>query len=170
MILHASQMHDVGKIGIPDQILLKPGRLDHEEMALMQTHTAIGGRIFDDTDDEMLLMARVIALSHHEKWDGSGYPAGLSGEMIPIEGRICAVCDVFDALTSERPYKRAWPVEDAVKFLTDNAGRHFDPHLVPLFIKILPEILAIREKYRDPDPDSTDPERTNPPTANPPSG
>jgi putative two-component system response regulator len=151
LIRHASQMHDVGKIGIPDHILLKPGRLDAAEMATMKRHTEIGARIFEDTDDELLAMARVIALTHHERWDGAGYPAGLRGEDIPIEGRICAVCDVFDALTSERPYKKAWTVEEAIAHLRDNAGQHFDPELVQHFVEILPEILEIRDRYRDPE-------------------
>ena len=149
-ILHASQMHDLGKIGIPDGILLKPGRLDPDEMAIMRTHSTIGASVFDDTDDDLLLMARSIALTHHEKWDGSGYPRGLKGTDIPIEGRISAICDVFDALMSERPYKKSWPLDQAVAFMIENAGSHFDPELVAKFQEILPEILAIQAEFRDP--------------------
>ena len=149
-ILHASQMHDLGKIGIPDGILLKPGRLDPDEMAIMRTHSTIGASVFDDTDDDLLLMARSIALTHHEKWDGSGYPRGLKGTDIPIEGRISAICDVFDALMSERPYKKGWPLDQAVAFMIENAGSHFDPELVVKFQEILPEILAIQAEFRDP--------------------
>jgi putative two-component system response regulator len=148
-ILHASQMHDLGKIGIPDRILLKPGRLDADEMAIMRTHSTIGASVFDDTDDDLLLMARSIALTHHEKWDGSGYPNGLKGTGIPIEGRISAICDVFDALMSERPYKKGWPLDKAVAFMSENAGSHFDPELVARFQDILPEILAIQTEFRD---------------------
>ncbi len=149
-ILHASQMHDLGKIGIPDAILLKPGRLDADEMALMRTHSSIGAAVFDDSDDELLVMARSIALTHHEKWDGSGYPNGLKETDIPIEGRICAVCDVFDALISNRPYKKAWPLDRVVAFMAENAGSHFDPTLVQLFQEILPDLLVFQDEFRDP--------------------
>lgn len=149
MILFASPMHDVGKIGIPDHILLKPGKLTPDEWEIMQTHAQLGADILADNESEMIQMARTIAISHHEKWDGSGYPAGLKGEDIPIEGRIAAICDVFDALTSWRPYKKSWSVEDAVNFLEENAGSHFDPNLVPMFIEVLPDILSIREQHQD---------------------
>ncbi len=149
MILYASPMHDVGKIGIPDHILLKPGKLTPEEWKTMQTHAELGADILADNDSEMVRMARRIALTHHEKWDGSGYPNGLKGEDIPIEGRIAAVCDVFDALTSWRPYKQAWSVEEAVSFMQENAGSHFDPQLVPLFLKVLPDVIAIRDLHQD---------------------
>lgn len=148
-ILLAAPMHDIGKIGIPDKILLKPGKLDPDEWEIMKTHVTIGADLLDGTDIPLLIMARNIALSHHEKWDGSGYPNGLAGEAIPIEGRICAICDVFDALTSERPYKKAWPVEEAIAFLRQQKGRHFDPRLVDLFETILDKILAYRGAHLD---------------------
>lgn len=148
-ILNASPMHDVGKIGIPDAILRKPGKLDAEEWKVMASHVEIGGRIIGEHETGLLAMARRIALSHHEKWDGSGYPRGLSGEDIPIEARIVAVADVFDALTSERPYKHAWPVDEAVELLQRERGRHFDPVLIDLFIEHLPEILEIRGRWTD---------------------
>ncbi|MDV7340737.1 response regulator [Terasakiella sp. A23] len=149
LILQASPMHDVGKIGIPDNILLKPGRLTPEERGVMETHVEIGVDIIGKFDSPMLGMARQIAATHHEKWDGSGYPKKLKGEDIPLAGRIAAICDVFDALTSERPYKEAWPLEKAVNFLQDNAGSHFDPTLIKLFIEIIPDVVALREKHPD---------------------
>lgn len=149
LILHASPMHDIGKIGIPDAILLKPGKFEPEEWAIMQTHAEIGARLLDGDDSDLMRMAREIAISHHEKWDGSGYPHGLAGEAIPQAGRIAALADVFDALTSERPYKKAWAVEDAVKLIKDNSGSHFEPLLVEHFLDKLPEILAIRQRYSD---------------------
>lgn len=148
-ILLAAPMHDIGKIGIPDSILLKPGKLEPDEWAIMQTHVTIGADLLAGTDIPLLEMARNIALSHHEKWDGSGYPRGLSGTAIPIEGRICAICDVFDALTSERPYKKAWPIEEAVAFLRQQKGQHFDPQLVDLFETILDEVLSYRSAHLD---------------------
>lgn len=149
LIVNASPMHDIGKIGIPDAILLKPGKLDADEWEIMQRHVAIGGEILSQDDSELMKMAYTIAMSHHEKWDGSGYPRGIKGEAIPIEGRISAICDVFDALTSERPYKKAWSVEDALALIAENSGSHFDPKLVVLFKKVLPDILKIREHYSD---------------------
>jgi len=148
-MLLAAPMHDIGKIGIPDSILLKPGKLEPDEWAIMQTHVTIGADLLAGTDIPLLEMARNIALNHHEKWDGSGYPRGLAGTDIPIEGRICAICDVFDALTSERPYKKAWPVEEAVAFLRQQKGQHFDPHLVDLFETILDEVLSYRSAHPD---------------------
>lgn len=145
----AAPMHDIGKIGIPDYILLKPGKLDDDEWEIMKTHVDIGADLLAGTDVPLLSMARNIALTHHEKWDGSGYPRGLKAEEIPIEGRICAICDVFDALTSERPYKRAWPIEDALQYLRQQAGSHFDPDLIPLFEKILDEVLTFRVQHMD---------------------
>ncbi|CAG0953899.1 partial Cyclic di-GMP phosphodiesterase response regulator RpfG, partial [Rhodocyclaceae bacterium] len=146
LMLHASPMHDVGKIGIPDAILLKPGRFEPHEWEIMKTHATIGGDILEDGDSDLLMLARTIALSHHEKWDGSGYPHGLVGEAIPQAGRIVAVADVFDALTSSRPYKQAWPVEEAVAHIKDGAGSHFDPAVAAVFLASLPEILAIRDR------------------------
>ncbi len=148
-LLNAAPLHDVGKIGIPDRILQKPGKLDAEEWAIMQTHAAIGANIIGEHERGVLAMARRVALGHHEKWDGSGYPAGLAGEAIPIEARIVAVADVFDALTSERPYKRAWPVEEALAYLHENAGRHFDPTLVELFTALKSQVLEIMERWAE---------------------
>lgn len=145
-LLATSPMHDVGKIGISDTILLKQGKLSPQEFATMQAHTTIGGQILSG-NAPLLSMAREIAQSHHEKWDGTGYPLGLRGEEIPLVGRICAIADVFDALTSDRPYKSAWSVDRAVSLIQEEAGRHFDPKLVEVFLTCLPEILRIREVY-----------------------
>lgn len=151
LILEASPMHDVGKIGIPDNILLKPGRLTPEEREIMNTHVEIGVDIIGDFQSPMMDMAREIAATHHEKWDGSGYPRGLKGEDIPISGRIAAISDVFDALTSERPYKKAWSLEATTTYMQDNAGTHFDPRLLGLFFEIIPEVVALREDHPDED-------------------
>ena len=144
LLFHAAPMHDVGKIAITDRILLKPGRLNREEFALMKTHCSIGAELLSGHDSELLSLAQRIALTHHEKWNGSGYPQGLCRENIPMAGRISAVSDVFDALTTDRPYKKAWPFEDAVAELAKQKGSHFDPRLVDLFIENLP---AIKEVY-----------------------
>lgn len=154
-LLNAAPMHDIGKIGIPDRILLKPGKLDEEEWNIMRQHPYIGYKIIGDHDSSLLKVAAEIAFTHHEKWNGQGYPRGLKGEVIPLEGRIVAIADVFDALTSVRPYKPAWPIEKAVQLLRDEAGRHFDPDLVELFIGRLPEILAIRSQWQEDDPKSS---------------
>ncbi|CAN7723891.1 two-component system response regulator [Pseudorhodoferax sp. LjRoot39] len=148
-LLHAAPMHDVGKIGIPDHILRKPGQLTAEEWAVMRSHAAIGADIIGQHDSGVLHIAAKIALSHHEKWDGSGYPNGLAGETIPLEARIVAIADVFDALTSVRPYKAAWSVDDAVALLEREAGKQFDPALVPVFVDILPQVLVIRARFSD---------------------
>jgi putative two-component system response regulator len=148
-LLHAAPMHDVGKIGIPDRILQKPGPLDADEWKIMQSHAIIGAEIIGEHDRGVLALARQIALTHHEKWDGSGYPNGLAGEDIPLVGRICAIADVFDALTSIRPYKKAWTEEEAVAFLIKQKGMHFDPALVELFIAQLPAIRAIRQRWAE---------------------
>lgn len=149
LLLDAAPMHDIGKIGIPDRVLLKPGKLDPEEWKLMKTHVDIGVDILSGDDSEILKTARVIAEHHHEKWDGSGYPKGLKGTEISIEGRIVAICDVFDALTSKRPYKEPWSVEEATKFVEDQKGKHFDPTLIDHFMKILPDILEIKTVFSD---------------------
>lgn len=151
MILQAAPMHDVGKLGTPDHILLKPGRLTPEEFDIMKRHAPDGYEILRDSSSPMLQMAARIALSHHEKFDGSGYPNGTRGEDIPLEGRIVAVADVFDALTSERPYKKAWPVDDAVKLLKDGRGAHFDPACVDAFLSNWDGVMAIKDHYRDED-------------------
>jgi len=150
LLLRASPMHDIGKIGIPDHILFKPGKLDAYEWKIVKSHTTRGAEILSGGDgSELIRMARDIALEHHEKWDGSGYPNGLKGENISLAARIVAICDVFDALTSERCYKKAWSVEKAVAEIENNKGLHFDPVLVEKFMKILPKILAVMEKFRD---------------------
>jgi putative two-component system response regulator len=131
---HAAPLHDIGKIGIPDSILLKNGKLDEQEWEVMKRHPEIGAGIIGEHRDPMLAMARDIALSHHEKYDGSGYPYGLEGEEIPLAARVVAIADVFDALSAPRPYKGAWPVDHAIAFLREQRGRHFDPMLVDLFV------------------------------------
>jgi putative two-component system response regulator len=153
-LLMATPMHDIGKVATPDRILLKPGKLDAGEWEIMKQHTIAGYEILKDSQSELLQMAALIALSHHEKFDGSGYPNGMKGEDIPLCGRICAVSDVFDALTSERPYKHAWPVEEAIAEIDRLAGTHFDPDLVDAFHATLPSILEIRERYQDEAPDA----------------
>ncbi|MDD0843396.1 two-component system response regulator [Pseudomonas sp. Gutcm_11s] len=148
-LLNAAPMHDVGKIGIPDAILQKNGKLDDAEWAVMRQHAQIGAEIIGEHDSGLLQMARTIALTHHEKWDGSGYPNGLKGEDIPLAGRIVAIADVFDALTSVRPYKPAWSVEEAVELLRRESGRHFDPQLVELFLSQMPAILEIKARWAE---------------------
>ncbi|MCK5022621.1 MAG: two-component system response regulator [Candidatus Aenigmarchaeota archaeon] len=149
MLLNASPMHDIGKIGIPDHVLLKPGKLDAEEWTIMKTHVDIGVEILSGSDSELMDMASEVAQNHHEKWDGSGYPQAIAGEDIPLTGRVVAVADVFDALTTERPYKEAWPVEKAIEFLKEQSGKHFDPKLVEQFLGIMPDILNIRTEYSE---------------------
>ncbi len=150
LVFNAAPMHDVGKIGIPDSVMLKPGPLNDEEWAIMKTHPVIGAEIIGDPQgSELLEVAVSVAKTHHEKWNGQGYPNGLSGEDIPIEGRVVAIADVFDALTSERPYKKAWSVEESIELMKREAGMHFDPQLIPLFVDILPEILKVKAAYAD---------------------
>ncbi|MFS1438136.1 two-component system response regulator [Shewanella sp. 10N.286.48.A6] len=151
LLMHAAPMHDVGKIGISDAILKKTDKLDFDEFEQMKKHCEIGAEILGEQDSELMDVAQTIALTHHEKWDGSGYPNGLSGEDIPLYGRIVAVADVFDALTSKRPYKEAWPVEKALELLKKEAGTHFDPQLVPLFVEKLDQILEIKAKFNESD-------------------
>ena len=142
MLRHASAMHDVGKIGIPDSVLLKPGRLDGPQWETMRSHPVIGAEILAGSRSPVVQLGQTIALAHHERWDGSGYPAGLAGEEIPIEARICAICDVFDALLSERPYKRPWPLQDAIEEIHRESGHHFDPRLVELFLQMAKRLHA----------------------------
>ncbi len=149
LILQAAPMHDVGKIGIPDAILLKPGKLTPEEFAIMRGHARLGFELLNGSESKVLQTAASIALAHHEKFDGSGYPAGLVGTAIPLYGRIVAVADVFDALVSERPYKRAWAVERAFAYLANNAGAHFDPACVSAFCEQSEGVLAIRMRFQD---------------------
>jgi putative two-component system response regulator len=136
LIRRAAPLHDIGKIGIPDAILLKPGRLTDEEFEQIKTHTTIGAEILSGSRSPLLVMAERIALTHHERWDGRGYPRGLAGEQIPLPGRILAVADVFDALTHERPYKRAWPVPEAAAEILSQAGGQFDPDVVEAFLQL----------------------------------
>lgn len=151
LILEAAPMHDVGKIGIPDYILLKPGKLTHEEFEVMKGHARLGYELLKDSGSEILRAGAQIAISHHEKFDGSGYPNGLKGHEIPIFGRIVAVADVFDALTSERPYKKAWPLEEACNFLEAGRGKHFDPLCVEALLAKWDHVLEIRRRFKDDD-------------------
>jgi putative two-component system response regulator len=149
LLLAAAPMHDIGKVGTPDLILLKPGKLDAEEMAVMRRHAVIGYQVLCASTSPLLQAAAEIAHTHHEKFDGSGYPRGLAGEDIPLSGRIVAVADVFDALTSERPYKAAWSVERARQMVIDGKGSHFDPACVDAFLSDWDEVLAIRQRFQD---------------------
>jgi putative nucleotidyltransferase with HDIG domain len=151
MILQAAPMHDIGKLGTPDHILLKPAHLTDAEFVIMKQHTTMGAAILRDSTSPMLQLAAQIALRHHEKFDGSGYPDGLAGEAIPEPARIVAVADVFDALTSSRPYKRAWEIDRALALLTDGRGKHFDPECVDAFLGKLDQALSIRDRFRDED-------------------
>ncbi len=145
----AAPMHDIGKIGIPDSILLKPGNLTPGEFEVMQTHAAIGHEILKDSPSRYIQLGAVIALAHHERYDGSGYPRGLSGDEIPMAARIVAVADVYDALTSERPYKPVWNDEDAVRYLSDQSGKHLDPRCVEAFLARIDKVKEIQEQLKD---------------------
>jgi len=147
MVLSTAPMHDLGKIGIPDRILLKPAKLSPLEWEIMKRHTLIGAEILKGSEIELIRTGEMIARTHHEKWDGSGYPAGLRGEEIPLYGRITAIADVFDAMTSVRPYKEAFSVEKALDLIRDERGSHFDPAVVDAFFEILDEIRAIKQQY-----------------------
>ncbi len=149
LLLYSAPMHDVGKIGIADAILLKPGRLTDEERRAMQEHTTIGASIMSGSDSPVLQMSEQVALYHHEKWDGSGYPQGLEGENIPLVGRILAVADVFDALSSKRVYKGALSINETMEILKKDSGSHFDPQCVEAFTQILDEVVEIKEKFSD---------------------
>lgn len=149
LLLNASPMHDVGKIGIPDSILTKPGKLSPEEWVVMRRHSEYGASILGDYPHPLFQASRIIALTHHEKWNGEGYPNGLAGEDIPLFGRIVALADVFDALTSVRPYKDAWTVETALDWIKSQRGQHFDPNLVDVFFSVLPDILEFKDKYAE---------------------
>ncbi|WP_321417910.1 two-component system response regulator [uncultured Desulfobacter sp.] len=148
-ILYAAPMHDVGKIGIPDSILLKPGALTADEFNIMKQHTLIGAKILENSKTEYIRLGEVIALTHHEWWNGRGYPSGLKEREIPLEGRIVAVADVFDALTTKRPYKEPFSLDDSFRIIEENRGRQFDPEVMDAFFSIQDEILKIREKYKD---------------------
>lgn len=148
-LLMAAPMHDVGKLGIPDTILLKPGRLTAEEFIVMKRHPQIGHDILKGSSSSILRLGATIALTHHEKFDGSGYPHGLAGEAIPMEGRIVAVADVFDALTSARPYKPAWSMSRAVALLREGRGTHFDPACVDALFHAWDQVLGVQMRYQD---------------------
>ena len=143
----ASSMHDLGKIGIPDHILLKPGKLSPDEFEIMKQHAVIGAKALADGDSDLLRVAHLVALSHHERWNGQGYPYGLFGTSIPIEARIVGLVDVFDALLSRRPYKQSFSVDEAVSIIISEKGKHFDPQLVEIFVSSLDEILVIKEMF-----------------------
>jgi putative two-component system response regulator len=148
-ILYAAPMHDVGKIGMPDRILMKPSKLNPEEWDIMKQHTVIGAKILKGSDAEFIRMGEMIALDHHEKWDGSGYPNGLNGLEIPVASRIVSVADVFDALTSNRPYKETLSVETAMDIVREGKGSYFDPEVTDAFFAVQNEILAIKEHFGD---------------------
>lgn len=148
LMFDASPMHDIGKLGIPDAILLKPGKLTDDEREVMKTHPSIGADILGHSDSALLRMGASIALSHHEKYDGTGYPNGLKGEAIPLEGRIIALADVFDALASKRVYKAAWPIDKILQTILEDTGSHFDPMVVKAFFDGLKEVMEIYERYK----------------------
>ena len=149
LIRTASPMHDIGKIGTPDHVLLKPGKFTQEELDVMNQHAEIGYRILSGSDAELLKVAATIAWTHHERWDGSGYPRGLKGENIPIEGRIVAIADAFDALTTARVYKPAFAFDHAVELMIKKRAEHFDPELLDVFLASLPDIKRIHDQYAD---------------------
>ena len=149
MVRHASAMHDVGKIGIPDSVLLKPGKLDAEEWEIMRSHTTKGAEILAGSQSPMIQMAEAIARTHHERWDGTGYPNGLKGEEIPLEGRICAICDVYDALGSARPYKQPWTPQEVREEIARGSGTHFDPAIVTAFLALIPALSTPRDPTDD---------------------
>lgn len=149
LILKISPMHDIGKVGLVDSILLKPAKLTEEEFSIMTTHTTIGYNILKDSTSKVLQEAAIIALNHHERYDGTGYPNKLEGEDIPLLSRVVAVADVFDALTSVRPYKNAWEIEDAVKYIKNSSGSHFDPNCVEAFLKNWENVISIKRQYAD---------------------
>jgi len=167
LLLRAAPLHDIGKIGTPDHILLKPGKLTPQEFEIMKQHTVIGERILANSSSPILRAGAEIAFSHHEKFDGSGYPCGLKGRAISLYGRIVAVADVFDALTSTRPYKKAWDLDRACELLRTNSGKHFDPMCIEAFFDVWDEVLTVKDRYHDtpdalttpaaPDPAATEP-------------
>lgn len=149
LILHAAPLHDIGKIGIPDSILFKPGKLTPDEWEIMKTHTSIGAKILEKDEEPLIKLAHSIALSHHEKFNGEGYPNGLSGNNIPIEGRIVMLADVYDALTMKRPYKPAWSIADTTKFIKQSSGSQFDPDLVALFLTLQDDFIEIGNRFKE---------------------
>jgi len=144
----AAPLHDIGKIGIPDRVLLKPGRLNDVEFDIIRTHTVLGGEILEGSKSPIMQLAKVVAMTHHERWDGTGYSAGLAGEEIPLPGRIVAVVDVFDALTMRRPYKEPFPPDKAFEIIREGRGSHFDPRLVDAFLDCREEVLEIRRRLK----------------------
>lgn len=148
IIFYASPFHDIGKVGIPDSVLLKEGRLTQEEFKIMKNHVHIGSEILKDTRSPYLIEGEMIALNHHEKFDGSGYPEGKIAEDIPISARIVSIADVFDALTSVRPYKKSWTIQDAILLLINEKGKHFDPDLIDLFIEQIDEVKRIYDEFQ----------------------
>ena len=159
LIFAASSMHDIGKVGVPDEILFKEDRLDQYEYAMIKLHTLTGYEIMQNSNSQLLQLAAEIALCHHERYNGTGYPRGLKGTTIPVAARICSIADVFDALTSQRPYKAAWTEAQALEELEKNSGSHFDPSMIVHFRQILPEVVEIKQKYSEknvalPDPAS----------------
>jgi response regulator RpfG family c-di-GMP phosphodiesterase len=142
-------MHDIGKVGIPDSVLLKPAKLDESEWEIMKTHSELGYNVLKNSDRPILKSASIIAREHHEKYDGSGYPRGLKGDEIDIFARITAIADVFDALGSDRYYKKSWSLDNILEFFVEQRGKHFEPKLIDIFIENLDKFLEIREKYRD---------------------
>lgn len=148
IIFYAAPFHDIGKVGIPDFVLLKEGRLTEDEFSIMKKHVAIGSEILKDTKSSYLIEGEKIASNHHEKYDGSGYPNGIIGEDIPISARIVTIADVFDALTSTRPYKKSWTIQDSILLLINEKGKHFDPHLVDLFIESMDEVKKIYDEFQ----------------------
>src|SRR5947209_4697300 len=154
LIKQARALHDIGKVAIPDDVLLKPGKFSARDREIMSEHAARGAELLSESTSPLVQMAEAIALTHHERWDGGGYPAGLAGEEIPLAGRICAICDVFDALVSRRRYKARWSLEAALAEISDESGAHFDPRLTELFVRIAPPLYL---KLAEADPDlSTD--------------
>ena len=149
LLMMASPMHDIGKVGIADAILNKPGKLTPPEFEIMKTHAELGYKMLKNSNKDILKAAAIVANEHHEKWEGNGYPRGLKGEEIHIFGRITAVADVFDALGSNRVYKKAWELERIIELFKEERGKHFDPNIVDLFLNNLEEFLVIRDKYQD---------------------
>jgi putative two-component system response regulator len=150
LIRTASPMHDIGKIGTPDHVLLKPGKFTHDEFSVIAQHAEIGYRILSGSDAELLNVAAVIAYTHHERYDGTGYPRGLKGEAIPIEGRIASIADAFDALTTKRVYKPAFELTHAIELMLKHRGQHFDPELLDIFVASMDEVTRIHDRYADP--------------------
>ena len=149
ILFNTAPMHDIGKLGIPDSILRKPGKLTPQEWEEMKRHPTIGAEIIGEHDDDLLGTAHIIALTHHEKWDGSGYPQGLAGEDIPLMGRIVALADVLDALLSERPYKPAYSIDESMAMIQEQSGKHFEPALVEALISVLPDVAKINDAFAD---------------------